>query len=281
MWAKARYSGDFSVNTLDLHSPDWDKTSFCGYDTVIHAAAIVHRVNEKMSDDLWPEYYAVNTELAVKVAAKAKKDGVGQFVFLSSMGIYGDGGEFGTPRVITAETSPSPTTFYGKSKWMAEQKIAPMEDERFRVAILRPPMIYGKGCKGNYPTLSKIARKVPVFPDIDNERSMLYIANFCEFLCRLILSGKGGLYFPQDAAYVKTAEMVSEIARAAGRKIWVTKLLNPVVYLMAAFPGGIGKKVKKAFGNMVYDLELSNPEGFSYRVTDFPESVSLTEKRGI
>ena len=277
-WAKAHYLGDFSIDTLDLHTPDWASVSFSGYDAVLHAAAIVHRVNEKTSDDLWPEYYAVNTELAVQVANKAKTDGVHQFIFLSSMGIYGDSKGYGAPWVITAATAPAPTTFYGKSKWMAEQKITPMEDENFNVAILRPPMIYGKGCKCNYPTLSKIARKFPVFPDVQNERSMLYIANFCEFLCRLIQSGKGGLYFPQDAEYVKTADMVSAIACAAGKRIWVTKLLNPLVALVSSCPGRIGKKANKAFGNMVYDLALSNYEGFSYHVANFPESVMLTEQ---
>ena len=274
-WAKAHYPDDFSISTLDLHNHGWASGSFGGYDAVLHTAAIVHRVNEKPSDDLWPEYYAVNTELAVQVADKAKKEGVRQFIFLSSMGIYGDSEE-----VIAASTIPKPVTHYGKSKWMAEQEITPKADADFQVAVLRPPMIYGKGCKGNYPTLSKIARKFPVFPDVQNERSMLYIANFCEFICQLIQSGKGGLYFPQDAKYVKTADMVSAIARAAGKQILVTKLLNPLVALVASCPGRIGKKANKAFGNMVYDLALSNYEGFSYHVVNFPESVMLTEQSG-
>lgn len=62
-----------------------------------------------------------------------------------------------------------------------------LADEAFRVIVLRPPMIYGKGSKGNYPTLAKLAKKLPVFPNIDNQRSMLHIENFCEFLCQIML----------------------------------------------------------------------------------------------
>ena len=103
--------------------------------------------------------------------------------------------------------------------------------------MLRPPMIYGKGSKGNYPLLAKLAKKLPVFPDIKNERSMLHIDNLCEFLRLLMLDGGGGIHYPQNREYVRTSDMVRMIAKETGHRIWVTKLLNPVVWIAAKIPG--------------------------------------------
>lgn len=67
-------------------------------------------------------------------------------------------------KMITSSTEPNPRNFYGDSKWQADKKIRAMADVNFKVVVLRPPMIYGKGCKGNYPLLAKLATKLPVFP---------------------------------------------------------------------------------------------------------------------
>src|SRR5690606_2947926 len=108
-------------------------------------------------------------------------------------------------------------------------------DEFFKVVILRPPMIYGKGCKGNYPKLVKLAKILPVFPNIENKRSMLHIDNLCEFIKLMIDNGENGLFFPQNKEYVKTSELVKIIAEVHGRKIRFTKLFNFLLKILLKF----------------------------------------------
>src|SRR5690606_7124221 len=118
---------------------------------VIHVAGIAHVKETKENADL---YYKVNRDLAFEVAKKAKNEGVKQFIFLSSMSVYGI--ETG---IIKINTPTNPKTNYGRSKLEAEELISSIESDSFKVAILRPPMIYGKGCKGNYIRLANLAIK--------------------------------------------------------------------------------------------------------------------------
>ena len=169
-------------------------------------------------------YFRVNRDLAYEVAKKAKKEGVSQFIFLSSMSVYGM--ETG---VITRDTVPHPKSLYGKSKLEAEKLIEHLNDQTYKVAILRPPMVYGKGCKGNYPKLAKLAKITPLFPDIDNKRSMIYVDNLSKFLKVIIDDNQSGLFFPQNNEYVKTSELVKLIAKYNNKKIRLTKLFNPII----------------------------------------------------
>ena len=93
-----------------------------------------------------------------------------------------------------------------------------------------------------------MAKKIPVFPDIDNERSMLHIDNLCEFIKVMIDYEESELYFPQNKEYVKTSELVKTIAEVHGKKIMMTKVFNPILKLMF----GMGT-VNKVFGNLVYE----------------------------
>ena len=199
---RLEFSGRYQVDTVDMRGNGWKEKNFSGYDAVFHVAGIAHADIGKITEDQKRLYYAVNCDLAVETARKAKTEGVKQFIYMSSIIVYGEGTSVRKKRMITKDTKPSPSNFYGDSKWKAEQKLSPLSDENFHVAILRPPMIYGEGCKGNYQTLRKIAAKVPVFPDFPNERSMLRIERLCEFVRNLIESERGGLYFPQDPRYI-------------------------------------------------------------------------------
>ncbi|MCI8994840.1 MAG: NAD-dependent epimerase/dehydratase family protein [Lachnospiraceae bacterium] len=276
-WAKSNYPDQFQIDTLDMIDGSWRDISFSGYDAVFHVAGIAHADVGKVSEEQKAFYYKINRDLAVETAQKAKEDNVRQFVFMSSMIIYGGSARLGRQRVITGETRPNPENFYGDSKWQADQRLRGLEEEEFQVAVLRPPMIYGKGSKGNYPLLAKLARKLPVFPDIKNERSMLHIDNLCEFLCMLIQDGRGGIYFPQNKEYVRTSDIVRKIARIHGHRIWVTKILNPVVWVAEKIPGKISGLINKAFGSLIYDKSLSDSYGWAYQVCDFSESIRKTE----
>lgn len=276
-YAKAYYSENFVINTVDLISDSWREENFSEYDVVFHVAGIAHSDVGKVSEETKKKYYSVNTNLAVEVAKKAKVDGVKQFVFMSSMIVYGDSARFGQKKVITRDTMPNPANFYGDSKWQADKGVRALADENFNVTVLRPPMIYGRGSKGNYCTLAKIAKKVPLFPKVKNERSMLYIDNLCEFLCKIMLLGEGGVFIPQNSEYTDTCDMVNEIAKMSGKKIILSSLFAPLVFLCSKIPGKIRGLVNKAFGNMVYDQEMSQYPGLEYRVVSLKESIKKTE----
>lgn len=278
-----RFEGQYQVDTVDMRGEAWKQTDFSGYDTVFHVAGIAHADIGKVTAEQKALYYRVNCDLAVETAKKAKKSGVRQFIYMSSIIIYGEGTSVRKKRVITRETKPSPSNFYGDSKWKAEQKLVPLSDEKkrgFQVAILRPPMIYGEGCRGNYQKLRKFALRVPVFPDFPNERSMLYIGNLCEFVRKLIELGEGGLYFPQNREYVKTAEMVRIIAQIHDKRIYLIKCFNPVLYFFSKNDGRVGRMMNKAFGNLVYDKMLSDDEKRigDYQINSLKHSLGLTEK---
>jgi len=262
----------YKVDTVDMKDGSWKEKDFSSYDVVFHVAGIAHVSSDPKMEDL---YYKVNRDLTIQTAEKAKAEGVRQFIFMSSIIVYGDSSS--SKRVIDRNTVPAPSNFYGNSKLQAEEGIKDLESDNFKIVVLRPPMIYGKGSKGNYPRLANMAKKIPVFPDIDNERSMLHIDNLCEFLKVMIDHEESGLYFPQNKEYVKTSELVKTIAEVHGKKIWMTKVFNPVLGLMF----GIGI-VNKVFGNLVYEKSMSDYDKANYRIRTFKETfketIELTEK---
>lgn len=252
---------EYEVRQLDVQQP-FEPSAFAGWDVVVHVAGIAH---QKETAENAPLYQAVNCDLALKVARMAKAQGVKQFVFLSSMSVYGL-----THGHITAQSQPAPATHYGRSKWAAEQALQPLADDGFHVAVLRPPMVYGRGCRGNYPRLSALARSLPFFPKVQNQRSMVYIDTLCDFMQRLIEEGQGGLFFPQNREYVCTSQMVGQIARCHGRRIWLVPGFDWLIRRMAARVGTLDK----LFGDLTYDQALSAP---MVEEMDFAQTIRLTE----
>ena len=277
VYARENYGKNFTIDTVDMIDGTWREKDLREYDCVFHVAGIAHADVGNVDEETKARYYAVNTDLAVETARKAKAEGVRQFVFMSSMIIYGEAAPLGKRKVIDEHTLPAPANFYGDSKWQADKLVRRLKNENFHVAVLRPPMIYGKGSKGNYPLLSKIAKNVPAFPAVNNLRSILHIDNLCEFLCLLMLSGEDGIYFPQNNEYAETASMVEGIADMAWHPIKVTRLLNPAVTAASHMAGKISGMVNKAFGNSIYSQTLSVYSGLDYQVNDFQKSIELTE----
>ena len=234
------YPNDYQVDTVDMIDGTWKNKDFSEYDVVFHVAGIAH---QKETKENAPLYYKVNRDLAIETAQKAKKEGVSQFVFLSSMSVYGM--ETGT---ITKETVPCPKSNYGKSKFQAEEKLAELRDNRFKVAIIRPPMVYGEGCKGNYQFLTKVVKKSPIFPRVNNKRSMIHIANLVEFLKFSADNQLDGIYCPQNKNYVNTREMAYDISKELGKKIYFSYLAGIAVIMLRPFMGIL----KKSFGTLIY-----------------------------
>ena len=242
-----KYSSEFKTEQISLRDNEWKDLDFSQYDVVFHCAAIVHREGECSEE----EYIKVNTELTKSLALKAKTEGVTQFIFMSSMSVYGlETGE------ITKQTVPAPKSMYGKSKLLAEEALLGMNSEAFRVTIVRAPMVYGPGCKGNYQRLSALARRLPIFPSYKNKRSMIFIDKLSEFVARLISDGSAGIFCPQNDCYVCTSELVKEIAEAHGHRIWITPLLNPFVVLGMKIPGKLGRLFRKVWGCLYYEKEF-------------------------
>jgi len=275
-YVKEHYSSELSIDTVDMIDGSWRNKDFSSYDIVYHVAGLAHADVGKVSDEVKAKYYAINTDLAIETANKAKQDGVRHFVFMSSAIIYGDSAPYGQVKRITADTEPHPANFYGDSKWQADKGVRELADDSFVVTVLRPPMIYGKNSKGNYPALAKMAKKLPVFPYVQNERSMLYIENLCEFLCQIMIRGEGGIFWPQNAEYTNTSEMVKMIADSANHKIYVSKGWNWVVGLARIIPGKPRSLANKAFGNLSYDQTMSKYD-FEYQMIDLITSIERTE----
>lgn len=271
-YIKENYSDDYNVDTVDMVDGSWREKDFSGYDSVFHVAGIAHSDNGKISEEKAKLYYAVNTDLTVETAAKAKKSGVRQFIFMSSAIVYGESASIGKTKVITKDTPVSPANCYGDSKVQAENGIRPLEDDDFKVVILRPPMIYGKGSKGNYPLLAKIALKAPLFPKVKNERSMLYVENLCEFVRLMVENDECGTFWPQNEEYSNTVELVKMIAEAHGKKVRLVKGFGWALKIASLMTG----LVNKAFGSLSYDKELSRYKE-NYIKKKLKESIEATE----
>lgn len=268
----SRWPERYRVDTVDMVDGSWRERSFAGFDAVFHVAGIAHADTGNVSEERRALYYRVNTDLTVETAKKAKAEGVGQFIFMSSAIVYGDSAPIGKNKVITADTPLAPANFYGDSKVRAEEGILPLSGDGFRVVVLRPPMIYGPGSRGNYPVLSRLARKIPVFPAVDNCRSMLFIGNLAEFVRLMIENREAGIFWPQNGEYANTTDLVKRIAKAHGKRIlvvpgfgWALKILSHATGL-----------VNKAFGSLCYDQELSRYRE-DYRRYTLAESIELTE----
>ena len=262
------FGNHYRVDCVSLRSGDWMEQSFRGYDAVYHTAAIVHQPRSKTDPGELARYRAVNCDLAVDAAKKAKAEGVRQFVFLSTMAVYGLTAAFGETVTITAQTPTVPTDNYGLSKLEAERALLSLEGPDFRVAILRPPMIYGKDCKGNFRSLVSFARRLPFFPKVPNQRSMLYVGSLNRLVQQIIDREDRGIFCPQDPEYVNTSAMVQAIAAAQGKHLVLVPGFSWAFHLLRHLTGA----VDKAFGSLVYDKSLSELEE-DYRIASFPDSV--------
>lgn len=279
---------EYVIDMVSTINDEWKMKDFSGYDVVFHVAGIAHvdanrsplyRIgrNKKTSDKMESLYYKVNRDLTIEVAKKAKAENVKQFIFMSSIIVYGEKDSIEKVHYITKDTVPTPSNYYGMSKLMAEQGILPLQSEEFNVVVLRPPMIYGKDSKGNYTKLAKLARICPVFPDIKNKRSILYVSNLCEFVRLMVDNEEKGIFFPQNKEYVSTMQLVHEIGKVNGKKVFYTRFLNTFVWVSCAIPT-FKRLFSKVYGSMLYDKKISIYKS-EYRVYSLKESIKLTESK--
>jgi UDP-glucose 4-epimerase len=256
----------WKVQFINSRTDEWENLDFSQYDVLVHAAAVVHSSKKPSLEEA---YFAINRDLPIRVASKAKNEGVGQFIFLSSMLVYGDSDNMNHAQCISKTTEPHPTDFYGKSKLEAEKELLHLQTDGFVVSLPRLPMVYGEGCKGNFPRLVNLALHTVVFPDIENQRSMIYVDNLCEFLKLSIMNRYSGILFPQNSEYVATKRIVAYVAEHCGHHIFFTPIFNELLrYSSRKMPA-----ISKLFGTKIYDKSLS-PNLDRYNLVGFEESIS-------
>ena len=260
----------FAVNTVDTMNEAWKQVDYRLYDAVFHVAGIAH-VDPK--PEMAPLYYKVNRDLAIEVAKWAKEHGVKQFIYMSSRIVYRASKSM-KANITTPDTLPDPNDFYGDSKLQAEKGLNELACNTFKVAIIRPPMIYGPGNKGNLPRLAWLAQKTPIFPAWHNKRSMLHVYNLAEFIKQVIVREMGGTFFPQNKEYADTVEIVRCFAKEHGHKVWITRMFNPFVWLGAKFL----PPIPKMFADSYYVQEMSQYD-FDYQVISFEDSLKGLDAR--
>lgn len=268
----------YFVKEISVHGTDWELESFKEMDVVIHVAGIAHQKETRKNRNL---YYEVNTVLALKVFNKALQEGVKQFIFLSSGAVFTQSDKNNRKIIITETSEYCPKTAYGKSKREAEIGMMKIlsgipKETRCKLAIVRPPMIYGPGAKGNYTSLAKLAKKSPIFPYYYNMRSMLFIDNLCECVRLIIFNNDQGFFYPQDEEYICTSEMVKEIGACHGKKVRLFKGMEPFIFMAGMY----FNIINKVFGIYIYDKHISQHYNGKYRVSSFVESIKKTEEFG-
>lgn len=262
---------NYSVDEADMLADDWRSYDFSNYETIIHVAAVVHE-NAKSSD--WEKFKKVNVQLVRDVAVKAKSEGVKQFIFFSTMAVYGQDKKLPQGNVINKDTLLLPVSLYGKSKYMAEQILEELSDDNFKVAVLRPPNVYGKNCPGNYiATFKTITQKLPLFPFAynDSRQSFIYIDNLSNLVRLIIENRSSGIFMPQDDFIPNTNDLLNMIAKATNNKIHFSKFLGFFVRVFRFVP-----LVNKLYGGVSYDECMSNSFDCKYRVVSFEEGIKKT-----
>lgn len=258
----------YYVDTLDMTNPTWKEKNFSFFDVVFHVAGIAHVSSKKKKASL---YFKINRDLAIHTAIKAKEEGVNQFIFMSSIIIYGKDNKIGDYSHINTDKF-LPENAYGQSKYEADQVIQQYSSPYFITSIIRSPMVYGPGCKGNFLKLVKAAMKLPIIPNIYNQRSMIYIDNLCELVRLIIDYNEGGVFYPQNSEYVSTTKLIEDIRHIRGKKIKKSKILVPIFrFLSLVFP-----VINKIFGNKTYINELSQHFHNNYILYNYNESLIMT-----
>lgn len=268
-WLKSSKNNNFEVDVIDVRNPDWISFDFSSYDTIVHVAGIVHRKDITSAEI----YEKVNTQLPYDIAKKAKKDGVSQFIFLSTMAVYGIGKRL-TENYVDITTPINPTNLYGKSKYDAEKKLRTLEDSNFIITIIRPPNVYGKGCKGSYISgYASIVKNLPIIPEayVNVKQSVLYIDNLCEFLKLLILNKDSGIYLPQDDKAISAVELMEAISDTKGYSRNKSKFLGHIAKLFSFTTLAL-----KGFGGVAYRQSASQYKGGNYVVVPFEEAIRRT-----
>lgn len=214
-----RYSKFKNAEAVSLIDKKPGDINFNGIDIVIHLAAIVHQSKKILEQ----EYFRVNYDLCLQVAESAKKAGVKQFIFMSTVKVYGDAMDGSGIRNETSECNPDDP--YGKSKYEAEKALLKISDKNFMVSVIRSPLVYGEGVKANMMSLIRLVDTLPILPlnKIDNKRNFTFVENLVGFIDRIIEKKISGIFIAMDENSLSTSDLVYCISRNLNKKIYLFK----------------------------------------------------------
>ena len=249
-----RYKDKYNIIPVDLLKIKPEEIDFRGVDTVLHLAALVHQMKGAPRE----KYFEVNTELTRKVAEEAKKQGVRHFVFYSTVKVYGyDGDLYNHNIILNEESECKPMNDpYGESKWEAEKILRRLEDDNFKIGIIRPPMVYGKGVKGNMESLIKLVKMLPILPfNYDkNRRSLVNIENLMYLTTLVIDKEASGVFLPLDEKNISLKEIVEGIEKAYNLKRINIPMIQPIFWLLTKMKPNI---MVRLFGTLQFDNRLT------------------------
>lgn len=250
----ARYKEKYNIIPMDLLKVKPEEIDFNGVDAVVHLAALVHQMQGAPRE----KYFEVNTELTKRVAEEAKKQGVKHFVFYSTVKVYGyDGDLYNHNMILNEESECNPINDpYGESKWEAEKILRNLEDDNFKVGIIRPPMVYGKGVKGNMESLIKLIKLLPILPfNYDkNRRSLVNIENLMYLTTLVIDKEAQGVFLPLDEKNISLKEIVEGIESAYNLKRINIPMIQPIFWLLTKIKPNI---MVRLFGTLQFDNKLT------------------------
>ncbi|WP_410208621.1 NAD-dependent epimerase/dehydratase family protein [Fusobacterium sp.] len=245
-----RYKDKYNIIPVDLLKISPEELDFTGVDTVLHLAALVHQMNGAPRE----KYFEVNTELTKRMAECAKKNGVKHFVFYSTVKVYGYDGDLNNHDIVLNEFSKcNPINDpYGESKYEAEKILHSLENDNFRVGIIRPPMVYGKGVKGNMQSLIKLIKLCPIVPFkyTGNKRSLVAIDNLMYLTTLVIDQNAQGIFLPLDEKNLSLFEIVSGIESAYNLKRINIPLINPLYWLLCKIEPNI---MVRLYGSLQFE----------------------------
>jgi nucleoside-diphosphate-sugar epimerase len=237
-------------------STDW-RNALNGADVVIHLGARVHVMNEKAVDPL-AEFRRINVEGTRHLAQCAAEFGVKRLVYVSSIKVNGEATHGVSP--FLASDIPAPQDPYGVSKWEAEQVLRQVVDQTgLECVVLRPPLVYGPGVKGNFiQMLSVIAKGIPLpLGAVHNLRSQIYVGNLADALivCATNASSVGKTYLVSDGEDVSTPDLIRELAK--GMKA-PAKLFScpPILLRLAGKLTGKSQQLDRLLGSSRIDSSL-------------------------
>ena len=245
-----RYKDKYNIIPVDLLKIKPEEIDFRGVDTVLHLAALVHQMKGAPRE----KYFEVNTELTRRVAEEAKKQGVRHFVFYSTVKVYGyDGDLYNHTMILNEKSECKPMNDpYGESKWEAEKILRRLEDDNFKIGIIRPPMVYGKGVKGNMESLIKLVKMLPILPfNYDkNRRSLVNIENLMYLTTLVIDKEASGVFLPLDEKNISLKEIVEGIEKAYNLKRINIPMIQPIFWLLTKVKPNI---MVRLFGTLQFD----------------------------
>ena len=226
----------FAVGDIDSNT-DW-VPALNGMDAVVHLAARVHVMRETAVDPLI-EFRRVNVEGTRRLARQAVSLGVKRFVYVSSIKVNG---QKTIDDSFTADNLPAPQDPYALSKWEAEQVLHQIAGETgLEVVVIRPPLVYGPGVRGNFLRLLRLVdRGLPLpFGSIENRRSLVSVFNLCDLLriCLEHPKACGEVFLIKDGEDLSTAEIIRRIAKAMHRPCRLVRIPVPLLRLAGALVG--------------------------------------------